>query len=129
MHKILQNHLLCTFVANLKIGVVYALYPETFCDKNLAFRKVFAFCNSAVRDPDIRTFGHGIKTLEHQQSDSRTFKRNVLHIWNIWNILHILHILHICMFACLHILHILHICIFGDSLVFFIKLIFSHVSE
>ena len=43
MHKILQNHLLCAFVANLKIG---ALYPESFCDKNLAIRKVFAFCDS-----------------------------------------------------------------------------------
>ena len=47
MHKILQNHLLCAFVANLKIGGIYALYPESFCDKNLAIRKVFAFCDSA----------------------------------------------------------------------------------
>ena len=47
MHKILQNHLLCAFVANLKIGTIYALYPESFCDKNLAIRKVFAFCDSA----------------------------------------------------------------------------------
>ena len=46
MHKILQNHLLCAFVANLKIGTIYALYPEGFCDKNLAIRKVFAFCDS-----------------------------------------------------------------------------------
>ena len=47
MHKILQNHLLCAFVANLKIDALYALYPESFCDKNLAIRKVFAFCDSA----------------------------------------------------------------------------------
>merc|ERR1712016_317693 len=47
MHKILQKHLLCAFVANLKIGAIYALYPESFCDKNLAIRKVFAFCDSA----------------------------------------------------------------------------------
>ena len=47
MHKILQNHLLCAFVANLKIGAIYALYPESFCNKNLAIRKVFAFCDSA----------------------------------------------------------------------------------
>ena len=47
MHKILQNHLLCAFVANLKIDAIYALYPESFCDKNLAFREVFAFCDSA----------------------------------------------------------------------------------
>ena len=48
MHKILQNHLLCAFVANLKIGAIYALYPESFCDKNLAIRKVFAFCDSGL---------------------------------------------------------------------------------
>ena len=48
MHKILQNHLLCAFVADLKIDAIYALYPESFCDKNLAIRKVFAFCDSAV---------------------------------------------------------------------------------
>ena len=46
MYKILQNHLLCAFVANLKIGAIYALHPESFCDKNLAIRKVFAFCDS-----------------------------------------------------------------------------------
>ena len=46
MVKILQAHLLCAFVANLKIGAIYALYPESFCDKNLAIRKVFAFCDS-----------------------------------------------------------------------------------
>ena len=46
MHKILQNHLLCAFVANLKIGAIYALYPESFCNKNLANRKVFASSDS-----------------------------------------------------------------------------------
>ena len=49
MHKILQNHLICAFVAKLKIGAIYALYPESFCDKNLAIRKVFAFCDSAPK--------------------------------------------------------------------------------
>ena len=48
MHKILQNHLLCAFVANLKIDAIYALYPESFCDKNLAIWKVFAFCDSEL---------------------------------------------------------------------------------
>ena len=43
MHKILQDHLLCAFVANLKVG---AIYPEGFCDKNLAIGKVFAFSDS-----------------------------------------------------------------------------------
>ena len=33
-------------LANLKIVAIHALYPESFCDKNLAFRKVFAFCDS-----------------------------------------------------------------------------------
>ena len=36
MLKILQAHLLRAFVANLKIDAIYALYPESFCDKNLA---------------------------------------------------------------------------------------------
>ena len=44
LSKILQNHFLGAFVADLKI---YALNPESFCDKNLAIRKVFAFCDSA----------------------------------------------------------------------------------
>ena len=48
MHIILQNHLLCAFVANLKIDAIYALYPESFCDKNLAIQKVFAFCDSGT---------------------------------------------------------------------------------
>ena len=53
MHKILQNHLLCAFVANLKIDALYALYPESFCGKNLAIRKVFAFSDSdGVDDED-----------------------------------------------------------------------------
>ena len=50
MHKTLQTHLLRAFVANLKVDAIYALYPESFCDKNLAIRKVFAFCDSAKTD-------------------------------------------------------------------------------
>ena len=46
MIKILQAHLLRAFVANLKIDAIYALYPESFCDPNLAIRKVFAFSDS-----------------------------------------------------------------------------------
>jgi len=53
MHKILQNNLLCAFVANLKIDAIYALYPESFCDKNLAIRKVFAFCDSGGGEKKI----------------------------------------------------------------------------
>ena len=37
----------CVLVANLKIDAIYALYPESFCDKNLAIQKVFVFCDSA----------------------------------------------------------------------------------
>ena len=48
LSKILQNHLLCAFVADLKIDAIYALYPECFCAKNLAIRKVFAFCDSVT---------------------------------------------------------------------------------
>ena len=46
MHKILQNHLLCAFVANLKNDAIYGFHQESFCDKNLAIRKVFAFSDS-----------------------------------------------------------------------------------
>ena len=49
MHRILQKHLLCAFVANLKIDAIYAFYPEGFCDKNLAFRIVFAFSDSVYQ--------------------------------------------------------------------------------
>ena len=56
MHKILQNQLLCAFVANLKIDASYALYPESFCDKNLAIRKVFAFCDSGKHKHQNRLF-------------------------------------------------------------------------
>ena len=31
----------------MKIDAIYALHPESFCNKNLAIRKVFAFCDSA----------------------------------------------------------------------------------
>ena len=48
MHKILQNHLLCAFVANLKIDAIYMLYQEGFCDKNFAILKVFAFSYSVL---------------------------------------------------------------------------------
>ena len=47
LSKILENHLLCAFVTDLKID---AIYPEFFCHKNLAIRKVFAFCDS---DPGV----------------------------------------------------------------------------
>ena len=42
----LQTHFLRVFVANLKNDAIYGFYPESFCDKNLAIRKVFAFSDS-----------------------------------------------------------------------------------
>ena len=54
MLKILQAHLLRAFVANLKIDAIYALYPESFCDKNLAVRKVFAFSDSDRGDQTVK---------------------------------------------------------------------------
>ena len=56
MLKIKQAHLLRAFVANLKIYAIYALYPESFCDKNLAVRKVFAFSDSGVPPPSRMNF-------------------------------------------------------------------------
>ena len=47
------------FVANLKIGAIYVLHPESFCDKNLAIRKVFAFCDSDYGDGDDNDDGTG----------------------------------------------------------------------
>ena len=37
-----QTDFLRVFVANLKIDAIYAFYPESSCDKNLAIRK-FSF--------------------------------------------------------------------------------------
>ena len=63
MHKILQKHLFCAFVANLKIDAIYVLYPESFCDKNLAIRKVFAFCDSDCDHPNSNHFNGSIVVI------------------------------------------------------------------
>ena len=55
MLKILQAHLLWAFVANLKID---AIYPESFCDKNLAVWKVFAFSDSDRGDQTVKITDH-----------------------------------------------------------------------
>ena len=68
MHKILQNHLLCAFVANLKIDTIYALYPESFCDKNLAIRKLFAFFYSGPRCPRVSESAQSAQNLKSVQS-------------------------------------------------------------
>ena len=46
MLKLLQAHLLRPFVANLKTNAIYARYPGSFCDTNLAIQKVFVFSDS-----------------------------------------------------------------------------------
>ena len=51
MLKILQAHFLRAFVANVEINAIYALYPESFCDKNLAVRQFFAFSDSGLHKP------------------------------------------------------------------------------
>ena len=40
------THFSLVFIANLKNDAIYAFYLESFCDNNLAIRKVFAFSNS-----------------------------------------------------------------------------------
>ena len=39
----LQTHFLPIFVVNLKNDAIYAFYPESFFDENLAVRKVKVF--------------------------------------------------------------------------------------
>ena len=57
-----------SFVTNLKIDAIYALYPESFCDKNLAVRKVFAFSDSEDgphRPPPNLLAFNGIDNILH----------------------------------------------------------------
>ena len=71
MHTILQNQLLCAFVANLKIDAIYALYPESFCDKNLAIRKVIAFCDcDCLLAPPGALFQNNMKATCRQFRDN-----------------------------------------------------------
>ena len=77
MYKILQNHFLCAFVANLKIDAIYVLYPESFWDKNLAIRKVFAFSDSAklvVKANDGGWLYTGLHGLSRENVDGRDEK-------------------------------------------------------
>ena len=46
MLEICKHTFLGVFVANLKNDAIYGFYPESFCDKNLAIWKVFAFSDS-----------------------------------------------------------------------------------
>ena len=40
------------FCREIKDVPIYALYPESFCVKNLATRKVFAFSDSGLLNQD-----------------------------------------------------------------------------
>ena len=77
MHKILQNHLLSTFVADLKIDAIYALYPESFCDKNLAIRKVFAFCDSGHDQQSYKNISSCVNFSLKQCISLQNFSRNM----------------------------------------------------
>ena len=81
MLKILQAHLLQVFVANLKIDAIYVLYPESFWDKNLAIRKVFAFSDSAklvVKANDGGWLYTGLHGLSRENVDGTDGMRKVL---------------------------------------------------
>ena len=61
----MQTHFLHVFVANLKNDAIYAFYSESFCNKNLAIRKVFAFSDSDInldRFPASLACGSGLGT-------------------------------------------------------------------
>ena len=75
LSKILQNHLLCAFVADLKIDAIYALYPKSFCNKNLANRKVFVFCDSGMEELIVELIS----------------VENVWCLWESWSFLHLSH--------------------------------------
>ena len=77
--KILQAHLLRAFVANLKTDAIYALYTESFCDKNVAARKVFAFSDSDPPRPPI-----GMKVGFSQPSVSSVVVRKILQRKKQW---------------------------------------------
>ena len=56
MLKICKHIFLHELVVNLKIDAIYAFYPESFCDKYHAIRKVFVFSDSVVPHPQTHTF-------------------------------------------------------------------------
>ena len=60
MLKILQAHLLRAFVVNLKLVAIFALCPESFCDKNLAAlaERTVAIVTSVVKLPHLLNPNH-----------------------------------------------------------------------
>ena len=55
MLQILQAHLFRAFVVNLKLVAIFALCPESFCDKNLAAlaERTVAILTSIVKIPHL----------------------------------------------------------------------------
>ena len=58
--QILQAHLLRAFVLNLKLVAIFALCPESFCDKNLAAlaERTVAIVTSIVKLPHLMNPNH-----------------------------------------------------------------------
>ena len=65
MLQILQAHLFRAFVVNLKLVAIFALCPESFCDKNLAAlaERTVAILTSIVKIPHLKTkeFMNGLR--------------------------------------------------------------------
>ena len=60
---------------NFKIDAIYAFYPESFCNKNLANRKVFVFCDSGMEELIVELIS----------------VENVWCLWESWSFLHLSH--------------------------------------
>ena len=58
---------LCREIVNV---ANYALYPESFCDENLAIRKVFAFSDSAVEITKSLEYVYFFKGVGRTTSDT-----------------------------------------------------------
>ena len=56
-------------------NAIYTLYPESFCDKNLAIRKVFTFCDSGHYASPHMLFFYSIKT----ERKENMFKANAMY--------------------------------------------------
>ena len=53
LSKILQNHLLCAYVVELKIDAIYALYLESFATKILLSGKFSLFVTLTGTEPSV----------------------------------------------------------------------------
>ena len=71
MLRIMQAHLWLAFATNLKIDVIYVLYLESFCDKNLAVRMVLVFFwlwlwRLVPLHPPLQTFTNKIQKKKYE---------------------------------------------------------------